>query len=186
MNHIVTSRESILKESEKLILEQGLEAVSIRSVAAACQVSVGSIYNYFSSKSALVTATIESVWQKIFHIPGEEFPFDGFSDCVEWLFQKAEQGSKQYSGFFSLHSMAFLNEEREEGKRLMKQSWAHIQQMLVIVLTKDEHVRPNAFHDQFTQVDFVALIFSFLIAAMIKEDYQSSAVLEVIKRCIYE
>ena len=61
MNTIVTSKEEILKTSRALIQEQGWSAVSIRSVAAACGVSVGSIYNYFDSKAELVSATVESV-----------------------------------------------------------------------------------------------------------------------------
>ena len=60
MNTIVTSREEILKASRKLAMEKGWKAVSIRSVAAACGVSVGSIYYYFPSKTALLTDTVES------------------------------------------------------------------------------------------------------------------------------
>ena len=66
MNTVVTSREDILKTSRELIQRQGWSAINIRSVAAACGVSVGSIYNYFDSKAALVSATIESVWSEIF------------------------------------------------------------------------------------------------------------------------
>lgn len=67
MNTVVTSKEKILKTSRELIQQQGWSAVSIRSVAAACGVSVGSIYNYFDSKATLVGATVESVWCEIFH-----------------------------------------------------------------------------------------------------------------------
>ena len=45
MNTIVTSKQEILKTSRELIQQQGWSAVSIRSVASACGVSVGSIYN---------------------------------------------------------------------------------------------------------------------------------------------
>ena len=69
MNTIVTSREEILKASRELIRQEGWSAISIRSVAAACGVSVGSIYNYFDSKTELVSATVESVWEEIFHRP---------------------------------------------------------------------------------------------------------------------
>lgn len=44
----------------------GWAAVSIRSVAAKCSVSAGTIYNYYESKAELLGATIESVWQEIF------------------------------------------------------------------------------------------------------------------------
>ena len=67
MNTIVTSKEDILKNSRELIREKGWAAVSIRSVASACGVSVGSIYNYYDSKAELISATVESVWCEIFH-----------------------------------------------------------------------------------------------------------------------
>ena len=54
MNTVVTSKEIILEASKKLIREEGLNSINIRSVASACGVSVGSIYNYFDSKSELV------------------------------------------------------------------------------------------------------------------------------------
>lgn len=50
MNTIVTSKEEILQASRELIRQEGWSAISIRSVAAACGVSVGFIYNYFDSK----------------------------------------------------------------------------------------------------------------------------------------
>ena len=43
MNKVVTSKEEILQTSRKLIQKKGWSAVSIRSVASACDVSVGSI-----------------------------------------------------------------------------------------------------------------------------------------------
>ena len=54
MNTVVTSKEDILKTSRELIQQRGWSAVNIRSVAIACGVSVGSIYNYFDSKAALI------------------------------------------------------------------------------------------------------------------------------------
>lgn len=68
MNTVVTSKEEILKTSREQIQAQGWSAVSIRAVAAACGVSVGSIYNYFDSKAALVGATVESVWCEFFTV----------------------------------------------------------------------------------------------------------------------
>ena len=67
MNRVVTSKEEILQASRELLKEQGWTAINIRAVAAACHVSVGSIYNYFGSKADLVSNTVESVWHEIFH-----------------------------------------------------------------------------------------------------------------------
>ena len=72
MNTVVTSKDEILRASRELIRQRGWSAVSIRSVAAACGVSVGSIYNYFRSKSDLIGATVESLWCEIFQRPEDD------------------------------------------------------------------------------------------------------------------
>ena len=93
MNTIVTSKEEILKTSRALIQEQGWSAVSIRSVAAACGVSVGSIYNYFDSKAELVSATVESVWREIFHRPEDAAVFQDVQACVIWMYERMAYGA---------------------------------------------------------------------------------------------
>ena len=100
MNTVVTSKEQILQTSRELIRQQGWSTVSIRSVAAACGVSVGSIYNYFDSKAELVGATVESVWCEIFHRPDDEAVFRDTEACVTWMYECMEYGCRQYPGFF--------------------------------------------------------------------------------------
>ena len=86
MNTVVTSKEEILKNSRVLIQQQGWSAVSIRSVAAACGVSVGSIYNYFDSKADLMGATIESVWREIFHQQEDMAKLEDTQACICLLY----------------------------------------------------------------------------------------------------
>ena len=75
MNPMATSKADILKTSRELIQQNGWAAVNIRAVAAACGVSVGCIYNYFGSKTELVSAAVESIWNDIFHHPDDETVF---------------------------------------------------------------------------------------------------------------
>ena len=73
MRSVVISREVILTASRTMLREKGWAAINMRSVAAQCGVAVGSLYNYFSSKTELVAATVESVWEEIFRLP-TDFP----------------------------------------------------------------------------------------------------------------
>ncbi len=123
MNTIVTSKEEILKTSREMIRQQGWSAISIRSVAAACGVSVGSIYNYFDSKSDLVGATVESVWCEIFHRPDNDAVFRDVQVCVTWIYERMAYGGEQYPGFFTLHSLGFMGKEKSDGKRRMQKTW---------------------------------------------------------------
>ncbi|MDE7324369.1 MAG: TetR/AcrR family transcriptional regulator [Lachnospiraceae bacterium] len=185
MNTIITSREAILDKSWQLVTEKGWSAVSIRTVAAACGVSVGSIYNYFASKSDLITATVERIWCDIFHFSERLTEFDCFLDCIQWIFDSIKKGSEKYPGFFASHSMHFLGDAKAEGQRLMAQSWEHIQTELYAILEKDKSVRPDAFDDVLTPQKFVDIVFSLIISALIRQNYDDSGVLELIRRVIY-
>ena len=185
MNTVVTSKEKILKSSRELIQRQGWSAVSIRSVAAACGVSVGSIYNYFDSKSELIGATVESVWGEIFHRPRDASVFQDVQACVTWMYQRMAYGCEQYPGFFTLHSLGFMREDKSDGKRRMQQAWQHIPAGLCHALEQDVRVRPDAFTEQLTPERFADVLFSLMLSALLREDYDPSAVLELIRRVLY-
>ena len=185
MNTIVTSKEEILKISRQIIQQQGCSAINIRSVAAACGVSVGSIYNYFGSKAALIGATVESVWCEIFHRPEDNAVFQDTLSCIIWMYSRIEYGCKQYPAFFTLHSLGFMQKDKLEGKQQMQQTWQHILDGLTSVLKQDPHVRPNAFTESFTAKKFADVLFSLMLSAFLRQDYNPDTVLEIVRRTIY-
>ncbi len=185
MNNVVTSKDAILDVSRKLIQEKGWSAVNIRAVASAGNISVGSIYNYFASKSELVTATIESIWLDIFHVPEQSTVFPDFLSCIEWVYERLEKGSKKYPDFFKLHSMSFINTNKTDGKQRMSQSWLHIQGHLLFVLKSDTKIRPDAFDDVFTAEKLVGSIFSIMYFSLLQKDYDPSSAVEMVRRLIY-
>lgn len=185
MNTVVTSKEDILKTSRKLIQQQGWSVINIRSVAAACGVSVGAIYNYFDSKAALVCATVESVWCEIFHRPEDSVVFEDTQACIVWMYGRMEYGCRQYPGFFTLHSLGFMQEDKSDGKRRMQQAWQHIMDGLCSVLKQDARIRADAFTEQFTVERFADILFSLMLSALLRQDYDPTAVLEIISRALY-
>ena len=184
MNTTITSKEAILETSRRIIREEGLARLSIRSVAAACGVSVGSIYNYFESKSELAAAAIERVWEDIFHFPKQE-EFLHFSDCVRWIFDSIQSGSEKYPGFFTLHSVGFFGEEKTTGRERMENSWHHIQKELLCVLNRDPDVRPEVFQGALTRESLVDMIFSLILSALVQQKYDSGPVLEMLRQLLY-
>ncbi|MCI8530390.1 MAG: TetR/AcrR family transcriptional regulator [Lachnospiraceae bacterium] len=185
MNTVVTSKEDILKTSRNLIQQEGWAAINIRSVAAACGVSVGSIYNYFDSKAALVGAAVESIWHEIFHRPNDGTVFQDTQACITWMYQQMEYGCKQYPGFFSLHSLGFIQEDKSDGQRRMEQIWQHILDGLCSVLKQDTRIRANAFTEQFSAEKFADVLFSLMLSALLRQDYDPTAVLEIVRRTLY-
>lgn len=181
---VITSKEDILKHSKKFVQKNGCEAVNIRLIALECGVSVGSIYNYFNSKTQLVCSIIESIWNEIFF--DEKYDFDNIIDFINWIYSRMEYGYKTYPKFFTLHSFAFMQNEREDGKKLMNQKWHYMLKDISNVVQKDKNIKDNAFNDKFTVQDFANVIFSFILSSILRHDYNPSSAIEVIKRTIYK
>lgn len=55
-------RESLIAEAKKQVLANGFGALSIRSVAKACGIATGTVYNYFESKEMLVASFMAEDW----------------------------------------------------------------------------------------------------------------------------
>lgn len=185
MNKTVTSREAILSASQKLVMEKGLKAVNMRTVASSCGVAVGSVYNYFPSKADLLTATVENVWKEIFHMPKDSVQFLNFADSVAWVYERIQKGSKQYPGFFTLHSMSFAAREKETGRLMMEHYFDHMKAELCRVLEMDQRVNQEAFNDKLTPQSFVGIVFTNITSSLLEEKRDCSALIETIKRVIY-
>lgn len=67
----------------------------------------------------------------------------------------------------------------------MQQTWRHILDELRAVLARDARIRPNAFTAQFTAERFADVLFSLMLSALLREDYDPTAALEIVRRALY-
>ena len=57
-------REELLAETKRQIGDRGYAKTTIRSVADACGIGVGTVYNYFPTKDILVATAVSLDWQE--------------------------------------------------------------------------------------------------------------------------
>lgn len=137
MNKSVTSREALLCAAKDIAYGQGLDQVNIRAVAARCGVAVGSIYNYFPTKSDLIAAVIEDFWRQAAHrehcaiLPGEPFPA-----YVSRLYAELSADLRTFQSGFLAQMDALGSETREKGRELEARCFAHIQSGLASALER--------------------------------------------------
>ena len=141
MNKVITSREELLAASKSIAASQGLAALNMRAVAAAANVAVGSVYNYFPSKAELVTATVQDIWRGIFHAAGSCTQSRDFCACVEWLFDSIRTGAAEYPDFLRAHMSGFAAQDRKKARQTMEEAFGHMRASLEQVLERDEKVR---------------------------------------------
>ena len=106
--------------------------------------------------------------------------------CIRWMYRQMEYGSEQYPGFFTHHALGFVRQDTADGKQQMRQTWQHILDALTMVLTRDKKIRPDAFTEEFTRQKFAGILFSLMLSAVVQQDFDPTAVLEIIRRTIYE
>ena len=184
MNTQVTSAEEILCAAQKILLADGGGTLNMRAVAAACGVSVGSIYNYFPSKSALVGATIESVWTEIFR-PFTSRCYTSFSDAAAALLSALSEGETRYPGFFSLHALSFASGDKAEGRARMAQHFGALHAKLVETLEKDAVIRTGVFDGPLSPESFAGFVMSLAISQQVHPGGSREALLAMIENCIY-
>ncbi len=63
----MTSRDELLEAAFHIAQEHGLAALSVRGLAKACGVSVGTVYNHFPSKAELSVAVTELFFRRSFY-----------------------------------------------------------------------------------------------------------------------
>ena len=106
-------REQLLDEAKKQIMEKGYAKTTVRSVASACGLGIGTVYNYFSSKEMLIASVMGEDWQECLAWMDEQTSdraedvlrriYDSFSDFMQRYYALFQDGdaSKVYAVTFS-------------------------------------------------------------------------------------
>lgn len=186
MNTGKTSKEAILQACRAIVSEQGLSVLNMRSVAAQCHIALGTLYNYFADKNELLLATVESVWEDIFHTdpPGDTVA-QSFVDYTAHIFSSIRQGAKQYPNFLTAHSMVLAQSQKGRGRDTMSQYFQHLKNGFLEVLKADKAVSIQAFSASFTEMDFVDFVLDHLLLLQIQEKNNCDVLLEVIRKVLY-
>lgn len=101
-------RTSLLEETKKQIMENGYSATTIRSVASACGLATGTVYNYFPSKDMLIATFMLEDWQQSLRRMSNSISSNHSENNAEWVFRSIYSELQQ---FIDCHSSLFQDQE---------------------------------------------------------------------------
>lgn len=179
-------KEEILNHCRQLIMEQGLDNINMRNVAKRCDIALGSLYNYFPNKNALLIDVIRDVWQHIFHMDGS-LHFNSFYDCLIWFNNKITEGEKQYPGFINIHTLIIGADiaNNKEAALQMHMWLAHIENSLLKVLNNDPNIIQNRFNETFTKQRFIKYCIQQIVSLHMSSNKDYDEFLHIIKAYCY-
>ncbi|MGM9589139.1 MAG: TetR/AcrR family transcriptional regulator [Faecousia sp.] len=162
-----------------------MKALNMRSVSKECHIALGTLYNYYADKDALVLATVESIWREIFHGVHQKVTGVSFPDYVAEIFAHIVKGAEAYPGFLTGHSISIASDKRDEAKSIMEHTFAHMKAGMLEVLQSDPTVSGNAFPPAFSKEDFVGFVLDHLLILLVQGQPDCHVLLEIIRRVIY-
>lgn len=149
----VTSQEEILEHALNIAIEEGVDKVSIRKLAASCNIAVGSMYNYYKDKNALMTAVSEHFWGNILKDQEQLFrPGMGFTMFLEQYYVFL------YGRLYA-HDISWLS-AMDEGTK----EQAH--RLFLKVLSEDERVIGSIWNMELNQNAFCEYVLDNITALL--------------------
>lgn len=185
MNTVITSKEAILQVCRRIVAEKGVKALNMRLVAKECHIALGTLYNYYPDKDALVLAAVESIWREIFHGAPQDTTRVSFPDYVAELYGRIQKGAQGYPGFLTGHAISIASAKREEAKSVMEHTFTHMKAGMLEVLQRDPAVTENAFSPAFSREDLAGFVLDHLLIALVQGKPDCAVLLEIIRRGIY-
>lgn len=138
------SREELLAHAYDTAEKYGLASLSIRGLATECDVSVGTIYNYFSSKTELTTATAELFFKRAFF---EEFchPSNGerYLDYCVRMFESMVKTLEHFRIHWLKGADSLPAAEKAAAHLREEKSFSHIRDGLITIFENDSTIRPD-------------------------------------------
>ena len=177
---VITSEE-ILEQAYQLACEQGLRSLSIRSIAAACDVSVGTVYNSYASKTELI-------WQRAFAETMKTLAAHDGNDFIafcEALSQSLKSALKEFRKEFLSDLSALSESDRLSTQKREQQSFIHARAGIKQALLSDPKVKQDQLTGALAPDALVALVWETLIDSARDDMGYDKTLFELLRATLY-
>lgn len=91
-------RSELINTGKSLLIEKGYKALTMREVASASNIALGTVYNYFSSKDEMVASIMMLDWIRVFSKQSSYTDADSPIDGLRIIYEDIEEFSSIYRG----------------------------------------------------------------------------------------
>ena len=172
---------ALLASARRIACEDGVDAINIRNIASEVGVSVGTVYNYYDSKQAVLLALTEEYWKGVLEelqqcVTAERFP-DQIAEIT--LFLRSRMNDCAEILMRSMHEFA------EPGKERMAAMQQSLKQALIRRVEEDAAVRADVWGDALSMEAFAEFVLQNILLLLQQKGRDLEPFIEVIRRILY-
>lgn len=166
------SSDQIAEKALEIAREQGVDNLSIRKLASGCDIAIGSVYNYFSNKAALINAVSKQFWAEIIK-DQEELYFNkmNFTLLID-----------RYYRFLYGRLAPFDNSWLEN---IDKETNEHIIAFLRYALDNDERVNNSIWNIELNKDTFGQYVFDNMLSMLRNNKNDCRFLITLLERLLY-
>ncbi|WP_300381560.1 TetR/AcrR family transcriptional regulator [Clostridium sp.] len=136
---LVNPREKILTEAYTLLKEQGYESFSMRELASRSDIGIGTVYNYFTNKMAIVGELFSSKWEFTIEVIKDiRYEDISFEKKIRDIYYKLEEFLMYHKEIFLELNKFKRKENIEECSRYSNMEELHVILEEIIKETKNK------------------------------------------------
>ncbi len=185
-NKATIDKQQLLDAAYDIASNQGLDQVTIRNVAKACDVSVGSIYNYYATKADLVTGVVERFWSRA--IPEELMHArekEGFVDFLERFSFGMKDVFADFKSNWLIQLAALDRKTIDTGLRLEERYFDHIRKGLKRVLDDDTRIDASFFPDDAARIALVDFAWESILIGLTRSSGTDDTLFTLLRTALY-
>lgn len=176
-------RDTILSEATEIGMAQGLSNINIRAVAKSSGVSIGTIYNYFPSKSDLLIAVIEEFWKcAIVDIDWQNCIKGDFYDNLESIYNILYINLRKFEKNWIEELGLLKKDEKLLGRKKESEYFQKIHDRIKMLMDMDNNISQYQWSEVITKENMAEYIFENIMIMLKKYEEDTSFFIGILKK----
>ena len=174
-------KKTLLSCAKRIECSEGVNAISIRRLAAEANIAVGTVYHYFESKQEVLLTLTEEYWREALLQMRDQITAEQFGEQLREIITFLRSRMNDCAEIL----MRSLRDDAETGRLRMASMQRVLRQALIERIEGDDAIAKSVWTDSFTKEAFADFVFHNVISLLRRKDEDMTLFLEIVNRVLY-
>lgn len=176
-----TLRDTLISLTRGIADTEGIDAISIRSIAQKAGITAGTVYNYFSSKDEILLSLTEEYWKQTLFEMNTAITAKSFCEQLQEIFSFLRERIDRSGGKL----MGSLGNAEAAGRERMAQIQTSLEADLIRLMEQDPDIRNDIWDETFTREQFARFIMMNIMVLLKARAPDCHFFIMIVQRTIY-